>query len=327
MSPAVLDKLFAQSANGAASTPLPPCVTGEDHVYLVAGTPFQQYRDFLLKEAPDNDPDRLTKIAEDWRASSLALLQLRLTEATWADKPEILPLPVELESLAHQVRSDPIFHKAFHLPVEIGLVELDRLVVRQELINLAQVERLKEQLGSAPSAEQVFRACLPLDHRPIEHGVRAVSSDTYVFTSASNDIRLLESVVLQPEQVQGIHTHGTVIGVLGIVVGYGSNYVNAIAAEGRLVLNNGSHRAYALRDLGITHAPCVIQKAATRQELKSVAAGGLRKNPDVYLKEPRPPVLKDYFNPRLRQILRLAPINRQVKVRFKVETYDVYRQK
>ena len=60
---------------------------------------------------------------------------------------------------------------------------------------------------------------------------------------------------------------------------------------------------------------------------KSVAAGGLRKNPDVYLKEPRPPVLKDYFNPRLRQILRLAPINRQVKVRFKVETYDVYRQK
>ena len=152
------------------------------------------------------------------------------------------------------------------------------------------------------------------------------SSDTYVFSSESNDIRFLRSVILQPEQVEGIKTHGTIVGVLGIVVGYGSNYLNAIAAEGRLILNNGSHRAYALRDLGITRVPCVIQKATTPSELTSVAAGGLRKRPDFYLKEPRPPVLKDYFEPRLRQVLRLRPINRHVKVRFTVETYDVYKK-
>jgi hypothetical protein len=88
----------------------------------------------------------------------------------------------------------------------------------------------------------------------------------------------------------------------------------------------GSHRAYALRDLGITHVPCVIQKAATPSELTSVAAGALRKRPDFYVKEPRPPVLKDYFESRLRQVLRLRPINRHVKVRFTVETYDVYKK-
>jgi hypothetical protein len=46
---AVLDELFAQKASGALSTP-PARPTGEDHVYLVAGTPFEQYRDSLLRE-------------------------------------------------------------------------------------------------------------------------------------------------------------------------------------------------------------------------------------------------------------------------------------
>ena len=326
MNPAVLDKFFTEPTDTAGPKPSPVRTVTEDHIYLLAGTPFEQYRDFLMKELPDSDPSRIQHIAGDWRAASLYLLQLRLTEPTWADNPQLLPVPVELESLVAQVRADPIFHQAFSLPTEIALVELDRLVVRQELVNLAQVERLKEQLGPAPTPEQVFRVCLPFDHPPVEHRIHAASSDTYVFSSESNDIRFLRSVILQPEEVQGIKTHGTIVGVLGIVVGYGSNYLNAIAAEGRLILNNGSHRAYALRDLGITHVPCVVQKAATPSELTSVAAGGLRKRPDFYLKDPRPPVLKDYFEPRLRQVLRLRPINRHVKVRFTVETYDVYKK-
>ena len=131
--------------------------------------------------------------------------------------------------------------------------------------------------------------------------------------------RFLESLVLQPEQVKGVQSHGPIVGVLGILVGFGSNYLSAIAAEGRIVLNNGTHRAYALRELGLKQAPCVIQKAATRREVKSVAVGSLRKHPDLYLKEPRPPVLKDYFDDRLRQGIRIPPVQRHVKVRFTVD--------
>jgi hypothetical protein len=46
---ALLDELLAQKASGALST-LPGRPAGEDHVYLVASTPFEQYRDFLLRE-------------------------------------------------------------------------------------------------------------------------------------------------------------------------------------------------------------------------------------------------------------------------------------
>jgi hypothetical protein len=313
----------ALAANETMTTPPPLCGAGEEHLYLVAGTSFEQYRDFLLKEVPDDDANRLERIAETWRRASSHLQELRSTEPTWADQPQVLRIPTELQELVVLVRADPIFRNAFALPVEFGLVELDRLAIPQELISLVQVERLKQQLGPKPSPEQVFRMCLPFDHPMIEHGVRIDSSDTFVFASESNDLRFLESVLLKPEQVPGIQSHGPILGIVGVVVGYGSNYLNVISAEGRLVLHNGSHRAYALRDLGFTHVPCVIQKASSRQELSSVAAGALLKNPDYYLKEPRPPVLKDFFNPRLRELLRLSPIERHVKVRFAVETYDV----
>ena len=46
------------------------------------------------------------------------------------------------------------------------------------------------------------------------------------------------------------HAAGVVAGVVGLVIGYSSNYLNVVAAERRPVLNNGYHRAYALRALG-----------------------------------------------------------------------------
>ena len=46
----------------------------------------------------------------------------------------------------------------------------------------------------------------------------------------------------------------------------------------------------------------------------------------LYFQAVRPPVLKDYFDPRLRQILRLTPTERQVVVKYTVETRDVPRR-
>ncbi|MCZ7673842.1 MAG: hypothetical protein M5U34_45335 [Chloroflexi bacterium] len=110
---------------------------------------------------------------------------------------------------------------------------------------------------------------------------------------------------------------------MGLVVGFGSNFLNAIAAEGRLVLNNGSHRAYALRASGITHVPCIIQQVSRREELLVIGSNELRQNPDLYLKAPRPPLLKDYFDPKLRKVFLVPRRNRQIKVSFGVEQIDV----
>jgi hypothetical protein len=95
--------------------------------------------------------------------------------------------------------------------------------------------------------------------------------------------------------------------------------MNAIYAEKRLILNNGSHRAFALRQMGVTHVPCIVQHVASRDELEVIASSSVRRNPDLYLKHVRPPMLKDYFNPQLRMVMPVHRRLRQVTIRFEVE--------
>ena len=70
---------------------------------------------------------------------------------------------------------------------------------------------------------------------------------------------------------------------MGVAVGFGSNFMSAIYAENRLILHNGSHRAYTLRALGHTHAPCVIQHVYSREELNVIASTAVADRPDVFL--------------------------------------------
>jgi hypothetical protein len=199
-------------------------------------------------------------------------------------------------------------------------VELDRLVVYQHHIDLAYVGQLKKRLGPAPTDEDMFRLCLPVaPPRPPVRWART-HRDTYVFTSRSNDLRFLGAMPLDPENVDGYPPPGTLVGVVGLAVGFGTNFLSVISAYDRLILHNGSHRAYALRDLGITHAPCLIQHVYSREELNVVAASAVAERPEVFVRTPRPPLLKDYFDPRLRKILPVVRRLRQVTVKFQVDS-------
>jgi hypothetical protein len=109
------------------------------------------------------------------------------------------------------------------------------------------------------------------------------------------------------------------VGVVGLAVGFGTNFLNAVYIENRLILNNGSHRAYALRDMGVTHVPCIVQHASSRAELELVGSRFVRRDPDYYLKHPRPPMVKDYFDPQLRKIVPVHRRLRQVTVKFEVD--------
>jgi len=108
-----------------------------------------------------------------------------------------------------------------------------------------------------------------------------------------------------------------------LVVGFGCNFLNAIHTEDRLILNNGSHRAFALRELGITHVPCVIQHVPGREELAIVGPPELSQNPDRYLTAQRPPLLRDYFEPVLRKIVHVPSKLRQIRVSFAIEVLDM----
>ena len=291
--------------------------TGET-LYLIGRPTLRGYIRFVRSHAVH--PPGKGVLTDEWEAAAEVVRSLEREEAGIADDPPRITLGPEYEPLLIEFLKDPLIRHGFNtVPTEVVMVELDRLVVYQKHIDLAFVPRLEAMLGPAPSDEQIFRTCLPFDHPKPPVGWSRVKHDQYVFVSPSNDLRFLGAMPMESHHITNYAPPGNLVGVVGIAVGFGSNFMNAVAAEGRIILNNGSHRAYTLRKLGITRAPCIVQHAASRAQVDVIAPTEVERDHDLFLTHPRPPMLRDYFDPRLHRVLQVRRRLRQIRVRFEVE--------
>jgi hypothetical protein len=244
------------------------------------------------------------------------VLAVERSEAGIADDVTIGELAPELMPLRERVLADPLVQLSFALtPIDVGMVELDRLVVFQKHINLSHVEqRLSPRVAAAKTPEAVFRFCLPFEDRVDPPTAFGGGPGGWIFKSPSNDFRFLGAKVIDPKDVAGLHVQGVPAHIVAVAVGYGPNYLAAAHVEGRLILWNGSHRAYALRAAGYTHVPCLIKRVSRRDELEAMGQPDVNENPDRFLSAPRPPILRDYFDDELRLIAHVQPTVRQVQV-------------
>lgn len=294
----------------------------DETLYLI-GRP--SLRDFVrfVREHALRPPAKAT-LVDTWNAARDLIRRLEQEENGVDMAPSMSKLGPEYEPLLIQFLKDPLVRNGFNtVPTSVVLVELDRLVVYQRHIDLTYVRQLERRLGTAPTDDQVFRTCLPYDHPQPPVKWSRVHRGKFVFMSPSNDLRFLGSMPMKSRHIKDYPPPGDLVGVVGLAVGFGSNFMNALHAEGRLILNNGSHRAYALRRLGVTHVPCIVQHVASRDEVGLVAAAPVRRNPDLYLKHARPPMLKDYFTRDLHTVFPARRRLRQVTVKFQVAEEDV----
>jgi hypothetical protein len=296
----------------------------DETLHLIGRPTLKRFLRFVRSHAV-KPPDEGT-LTDEWEAAYNFVRTLEKEEAGAADNPEIKKLEVTTknEALLTQFLKDPLVRNNFNtMPSEVAFVELDRLVVYQNHIDLTYVRLLERELGPSPSEEQIFRTALLHDHpRPAVKWSR-VQGNTFVFISPSNDLRFLGTMSLKAGNITDYTPPGDLAGVVGIAVGFGSNFLNAICAENRLILTNGSHRAYTLRKLGVTHVPCIIQHVSLREKLEVVAASEVVDNPDYYLKHPRPSLLKDYFNPKLHKVMPVHRQLRHISIKFEVEQGSV----
>lgn len=296
----------------------PVSVDVDPHVFLNGRPPLSEFLGFIKAQTVEGQAADDGALASIWRAANDHIQQLEATEAGIADGATIGDLPAELQPLRQRVLNDPIVQRSYALtPIEVGLVELDRLVVFQKQINLAHVARLRQRVQAANEAAALFTFCLPFEERqdpPAHYG--PIGPSAWVFKSASNDFRVLNVQVRDAATVPGLDVGGVPTQVVIATLGYGSNYLSAIEIEGRLILSNGSHRAYALREAGHTHIPCLVQRATRRDELEVLLGPDheVVQQPQRFLEASRPPLLKDYFDDALRMNV-TAPRNvRQVQL-------------
>jgi hypothetical protein len=281
-----------------------------EELWLLGQPPLWRLLEFVKDEVVEGARADRAALTAEWRAASDYYQELERREAGIANTGSHHELDPGLARLAEEVRTHAQYRESFStLPTELGMVELDLLIVGQNHVTRTFVDRLMARIGPARDPEALFRVCLPLSAAKPPVQICRVSSQRYVFRCASGDLRYHHATVLHPEQIQHYHSFGTIAGIVGAVVGFGYDFMSAVRVGQRVLLTNGYHRACALRALGLTHAPCVIQTATSGDELRTAVRARVAEEPGFYFESARPPLLKDFFDPKIRRVL---PIRNQV---------------
>jgi hypothetical protein len=296
----------------------------QEELWLLGQPPLHHYLDYVQDHVIDGKALPRSALVDEWRTANDYYYDLEISEAGIADKIGIHDLPRSLKPLEDEVRANPCFRRSYDmLPTRFAMVELERLVVAQLHVNLTHTNRLRQQLPAQPGAEEVFRFCHPIDRPGPQINIRRVSGTRYSFTSESSDLRFREAALLRPDQIAGGERFGPSAVVMGLVVGFSSNFLTAIQSDNRLLLHNGHHRAFALLDHGVTHAPCIIQTVTRRDELNLIAGEDVQEAPAFYFKAARPPLLKDFLDPRIRKVQRIPRPVQMIDIKFEVQDHNV----
>jgi hypothetical protein len=295
--------------------------TSEPLIWLLGQPHLSDYLAFVREKVIGGDAISPRELADEWRAANDLYYELEQDEAGLADGADCLDLPAELAPLRDAVLDDPYFRESFDtLPVEIRLVELSRLVVSQSNISCGFSDALQARVPAASDLEGLFRFCLPLERAQPPVRARRNGKDRYVFTSPSTDFRMHPPRLLDPGQVEGLNSFGPVASILAFAIGFGSNFLSVVRSDGRLLLQNGYHRAYTLLAAGVSHAPAVVQDVTRKDELRLAASDDVVDDPAFYFRAARPPLLRDFLDPRLGKRLLARRMETSIEIEFKVRS-------
>ncbi len=285
---------------------------GSNPTIVIKGLfPLPQFIRFIRERCSPRSFEDPALVAE-WREARAVALQVMDEEAGVADSIGVRELSEEMKPLAEEVLRQPSMQRVASLvPRRWCMVEIDRLVVFQESINLRHVEKIQTSLVSDPSAQDVIDlvSCRGTHSHPT---VRCTQSDGgYMFTSASNDLRFLDVVTLEPDAIQNFSPVGAASHAIVMYVGFSDNVISATRSGSRIILTNGSHRVYALRELGFCYVPCLLMDASEADVSDFLLPAAVKQDRQFYLDSPRPPLFKDYVDDRL---ARVVPVIRKTSV-------------
>lgn len=312
----------------AAMMPKPPLPevpaaspSTDEELCLMGASGLSDFIEFARARAVDGAMLDRGKLADLWRDAARVYKALEVSEAGAADKPEILPLPPLLQAHVNQLVKLAHFQSTFaSVPVAFGMVELDKLIASQRHLTRSSIQAMTSGLSRPVSEADLAAVCLPLT--PQAGGFRLALNDgeEFIFAADTHDARFLGAQVLKPSDVPGLKVSGHAQAIVALAVGYTTNVLNVVRYGSRLVLNNGYHRAFALRELGVTHAPCLIQVCGHWEDVGLAGAREIYENGTVYFSSARPPMLRDFGNPALTYAFATRRAHKQIRLSYEVDT-------
>lgn len=289
-----------------------------EYALIVGRYSFQSYLRFFRSKGirGTNMDERL--LAQEWREIQQHVTDVEQAEKGVADNPQFVPLPDEMIPAAQEARLYEATQRAFGARShQWWLVEIDRVVVFQPWVDLGFVREIQASIPKPVSHADHIRVAAGSYMTKPAVVASQLSEDRYVFTSRSTDVRFLGTELLDPACIQNHQSKGYATHVVAVFIGSGVNCLSAIHVDNRLILLNGTHRAYALRDMGFTHVACLVTHVTNSDERSRVLPASVKQDEARYLSESRPPLFKDYFDVSLRKIIPTS--NASTLLRLKLE--------
>ena len=295
-----------------------------EEAWLLGQPPLQRYLDYMQDTAIGGAKMSRSTLVDEWRIANDYWYELEQSEAGIADTVEICELDSSLKTHVDEVRASSRYRRGFdELPTRFAMVELEKLIVSQRHVDIHHTERLKARLTEDCSLEKLFWFCMPVRSEEAPVDMRRLGSKRFLLWSKSSDFRFHEAALLNPAQISGYDPFGPVGAAIGVMLGYGSNLLNVVQSDNRLLLHNGHHRAYTLLEMGITHAPCIVRTVTRRDEFNLLASADAAADPSFFFRAARPPLLKDFFDPKIRKIVKVPQLMRLLEINVEVKEHEI----
>jgi hypothetical protein len=266
--------------------------------------------------------NNLQKILEGWENASNVFRKIEAHEKGMADNNQ--PIKMDSNPKLDEIQNDPLFKNGFSsYPSDFATVEIDKLIAVQRQVSLPYIDQLTNRIPKNPSLNNLIDICLsPKQNVPSSQSYQ-LAENVYNFSSPSVDFRFLGGFpkALTEDDLKYCLAGGLPVGAVILFYGYGTGSINVLKANNRLILNNGFHRVYALRKLGITKIPVVVQHIGNPDLEMMPQILGLTK--EYLLNHPRPVLVKDFFTNELTTTLRLKNTIRSVRVQWGFEQTDM----
>ena len=309
------------AAPAIAAWPAP--TGGHEKAWLLGQPPLERYLDAIERAAVEPGRERAGIVAQ-WSAVNDIYGECERTEAGAADQAVVHPLPDTLLPLVDAVRAHPFHRRHFtQLPTTIEMVDLGRLVARQIWLDRAHVERLMAQIGPHPTLADLFHGSFPADPPRPAVEVERLGKHRVLIRSRASSFRAHELELLTGGMLDAVRSYGTVAACLSLPIGVNANLMNAVRYGNRCLLHNGYHRACALLALGVTQAPCIVQRASRYDELDLALGGAAAMPHDFYFQSPRPPLVRDFLDPRFVRVLPMRAQTWVIDISLDVREYVV----
>ena len=260
-----------------------------------------------------------------WASAQKHTAALMQRQAAEADGAQVLKMPRRYAKFAERLYSEYLSSTAFSgIKTRLGMVELDKLVVFQHAIDLDHIKFLSRANCGHLTEQDATRIALSPGAPP--HAAVSQNSPTlFTFSAPSRDFRCLDRKLVEAKNVEGVDFFGRPVYYIITALGYSANAMLVININSRIILMNGYHRAYFLKKHGFTRSAAVILDVQAQDEaFASILQGtaDLERNPRRYIHDPRPPMLKDYFDSKL--ITKIFYPNECwiTRLRFETETFN-----